>query len=62
MAESDSARDYLIYGVEALNIYFQDRDDVYVSFIQVTSFYLVAKCLLYLLNKYRFVKFPKLFF
>lgn len=31
MAESDPARDYLIYGVEALNIYFQDRDDVYVS-------------------------------
>ncbi|OUL21262.1 Uma2 family endonuclease [Nostoc sp. 106C] len=31
MAESDPARDYLIYGVEALDIYFQDRDDVYVS-------------------------------
>ena len=31
MAESDPARDYLIYGVEALNIYFQNRDDVYVS-------------------------------
>lgn len=31
MAESDPARDYLIYGVEALDIYFQNRDDVYVS-------------------------------
>jgi Uma2 family endonuclease len=31
MAESDPARDYLIYGVEALDIYFQDRNDVYVS-------------------------------
>lgn len=31
MAESDPARDYLIYGVEALNIYFQNRADVYVS-------------------------------
>ncbi|MBW4611924.1 MAG: Uma2 family endonuclease [Desmonostoc vinosum HA7617-LM4] len=31
MAESDPARDYLIYGVETLDIYFQDRDDVYVS-------------------------------
>ncbi|NEP03207.1 MAG: Uma2 family endonuclease, partial [Symploca sp. SIO2E9] len=31
MAESDPARDYLIYGVEALDIYFQERDDVYVS-------------------------------
>lgn len=31
MAESDPARDYLIYGVEALSIYFQNRDDVYVS-------------------------------
>ncbi|MEW6495132.1 MAG: Uma2 family endonuclease [Cyanobacteriota bacterium] len=31
MAESDPARDYLIYCVEALDIYFQDRDDVYVS-------------------------------
>lgn len=31
MAESDPARDYLIYGVESLDIYFQDRDDVYVS-------------------------------
>jgi Uma2 family endonuclease len=31
MAESDPARDYLIYAVEALDIYFQDRNDVYVS-------------------------------
>ncbi|WP_341526393.1 Uma2 family endonuclease [Nostoc sp. UHCC 0302] len=31
MAESDPARDYLIYGVETLDIYFQDRNDVYVS-------------------------------
>lgn len=31
MAESDAARDYLIYGVEALDRYFQDRPDVYVS-------------------------------
>jgi Uma2 family endonuclease len=31
MAESDPARDYLIYAVETLDIYFQDRDDVYVS-------------------------------
>ncbi len=31
MAESDPARDYLIYGVEALTIYFSNRDDVYVS-------------------------------
>ena len=31
MAESDPARDYLFYGVEALSIYFQNRDDVYVS-------------------------------
>ncbi|MBR8835859.1 MAG: Uma2 family endonuclease [Stigonema ocellatum SAG 48.90 = DSM 106950] len=31
MAESDPARDYLIYSVEALDIYFQDRQDVYVS-------------------------------
>ncbi len=31
MAESDPARDYLIYGVEALSIYFQNREDVYVS-------------------------------
>ena len=31
MAESDAARDYLVYGVEALKRYFQDRQDVYVS-------------------------------
>ena len=31
MAESDPARDYLIYGVEALKRHFQDQDDVYVS-------------------------------
>ncbi|MBW4599266.1 MAG: Uma2 family endonuclease [Calothrix sp. FI2-JRJ7] len=31
MAESDPARDYLIYGVEALDIYYQNRTDVYVS-------------------------------
>ena len=31
MAESDPARDYLVYGVEALDIYFQYREDVYVS-------------------------------
>ena len=31
MAESDPARDYLLYGVEALGLYFQDRADVYVS-------------------------------
>ncbi|MBF2064810.1 MAG: Uma2 family endonuclease [Calothrix sp. C42_A2020_038] len=31
MAESDPARDYLIYCVEALSIYFQNRTDVYVS-------------------------------
>jgi Uma2 family endonuclease len=31
MAESDPARDYLIYGVEALSLYFQERNDVYVS-------------------------------
>ncbi|QYO65150.1 Uma2 family endonuclease [Leptolyngbya sp. 7M] len=31
MAESDPTRDYLIYGVEALGNYFQDRPDVYVS-------------------------------
>lgn len=31
MAESDPTRDYLIYGVEALGTYFQDRNDVYVS-------------------------------
>lgn len=31
MAESDPARDYLIYAVEALNIYFQHQENVYVS-------------------------------
>ncbi len=31
MAESDPARDYLLYSVEALDLYFQNRDDVYVS-------------------------------
>jgi Uma2 family endonuclease len=31
MAESDPARDYLIYGVETLDIYFAERSDVYVS-------------------------------
>jgi Uma2 family endonuclease len=31
MAESDPARDYLIYGVETLDIYFANRPDVYVS-------------------------------
>jgi Uma2 family endonuclease len=31
MAESDSARNYLIYGVEALNRHFQNQDNVYVS-------------------------------
>jgi Uma2 family endonuclease/DNA-binding CsgD family transcriptional regulator len=31
MAESDSARDYLIYCVETLDMYFADRSDVYVS-------------------------------
>lgn len=31
MAESDPARDYLIYSVEALSIYFQQQKDVYVS-------------------------------
>ena len=31
MAESAPARDYLIYGVESLSIYFQNRQDVYVS-------------------------------
>jgi Uma2 family endonuclease len=30
-AESDPARDYLVYGVEALKLYFRDREDVYVS-------------------------------
>jgi len=31
MAESDSARDYLTYSVEALQLHFQDNPDVYVS-------------------------------
>lgn len=31
MAESDFQRNYLIYAVEALRLYFQNRDDVYVS-------------------------------
>jgi Uma2 family endonuclease len=31
MAESDKARDYMIYGVEAVEAYFQNRSDVYVS-------------------------------
>ena len=31
MAESDAARDYLIYGVEALDSYFQENVNVYVS-------------------------------
>ncbi|NJK73127.1 MAG: Uma2 family endonuclease [Microcoleus sp. SU_5_6] len=31
MAESDKARDYMIYGVEAVDAYFQNRRDVYVS-------------------------------
>jgi len=31
MAESDPARDYLVYGVVALKLYFQDRSNVYVS-------------------------------
>ena len=31
MAESDIARDYMTYGVEALSAYFQNRSDVYVS-------------------------------
>ena len=31
MAESDVARDYLIYGVEALSLHFQNRTDVYIS-------------------------------
>ncbi len=31
MAESDSARNYLIYGVEALDRYLQNQDDAYVS-------------------------------
>ncbi|NES22206.1 MAG: Uma2 family endonuclease [Symploca sp. SIO3E6] len=31
MAESDPNRDYLVYGVESLKLYFQDSSDVYVS-------------------------------
>jgi Uma2 family endonuclease len=31
MAESDFQRHYLIYAVEALGVYFEDREDVYVS-------------------------------
>jgi Uma2 family endonuclease len=31
MAESDVAGDFLIYSVEALGLYFQNRSDVYVS-------------------------------
>ena len=31
MAESDPARDYLIYGVESLKFYFHNQEDVYVS-------------------------------
>ncbi|NET61609.1 MAG: Uma2 family endonuclease [Symploca sp. SIO2E6] len=31
MAESDSNRDYLVYGVESLKIHFQEEEDVYVS-------------------------------
>ena len=31
MAESDPARDYLIYGVSSLKLYFQNRRDIYVS-------------------------------
>ncbi|MBO0351696.1 Uma2 family endonuclease [Phormidium pseudopriestleyi FRX01] len=31
MAESDAARDYLIYAVETLDIHFQKREDTYVS-------------------------------
>jgi Uma2 family endonuclease len=31
MAESDPTRDYLIYGVEALKLHFQNRSDVYIS-------------------------------
>ena len=31
MAESDFQRKPLTYGVEALDLYFQDRPDVYVS-------------------------------
>jgi Uma2 family endonuclease len=31
MAESDPTRDYLVYGVEALKLYFQNHPNVYVS-------------------------------
>ena len=31
MAESDPTRDYLVYGVESLKLYFQNRQDVYIS-------------------------------
>jgi Uma2 family endonuclease len=31
MAESDPARDYLVYSVDALDLYFQNQADVYVS-------------------------------
>ncbi len=31
MAESDPARDYLVYGVESLKFYFREQEDVYVS-------------------------------
>ncbi|WP_246276694.1 hypothetical protein [Microcoleus asticus] len=31
MAESDITRDYMIYSVEAVKLYFQERSDVYVS-------------------------------
>jgi Uma2 family endonuclease len=31
MAESDLARNYLVYGVEALNFYFRDQPHIYVS-------------------------------
>jgi len=31
MAESDQARNYLLYGVEVLRMYFRERADVYVS-------------------------------
>ncbi|WP_293128541.1 hypothetical protein [Microcoleus sp. bin38.metabat.b11b12b14.051] len=31
IAESDITRDYMAYGIEALNLYFQERSDVYVS-------------------------------
>ena len=31
MTESDATRDYLIYGVEVLRLYFKSRPNVYVS-------------------------------